>query len=351
MLPKKYKDILVRTDDLLLVKVNSLNRFYQQRSLALAECRGFINVSVDYEKEVTQAGVEPLDFLKRYQSAAYPSDFTQHYKIRHKEKVVALFSKIDASAMTQQFDWLAALPERYVHSPSGQSAQLWLQTLLQQWVADSGRQDVEVQTVETINHAGQASVILKIGQLADDAEAIVLGTHLDTLKGKDKAFGENATGIVTLLATAKILLQEHFAKTVYLVWYAGSESGKLGAQSIIEDLQNKKIKIAAVLHLKHTGYKRKDELGLGLIDDATDAALTTFVADLVTVYLKLPLSAMRCGYACSDHMLWYQHQYRVAFPYPTMREDAINMGAQDVSYEQMLNFTKLGIAFAVELGC
>jgi leucyl aminopeptidase len=180
-----------------------------------------------------------------------------------------------------------------------------------------------------------------------------LSHHIIKKPGAD----DDASGVAVSLETARVLLNSHykFKRPIYFVWYAGSEEGKLGAQSIVRYFNHKQIKVDAVLHLDMTGYTDKDNVGIGLTDDATDAALNTFVSDLITTYVKKPVGAVRCGFACSDHVLWYRNGNRVVYPFETLDDQGNPYvhSSDDVikrlSIGHMEDFVKLSVAFAVEL--
>ncbi|MBA3662458.1 MAG: M20/M25/M40 family metallo-hydrolase [Gammaproteobacteria bacterium] len=361
LLSKKFNyEILGEKDNLRLIQVNKLATFQQMRLAARKECQGFMNVTASWHQYNLQGqnGVE--NFLENFKLNSHPSDFTRRYKIKSQEKVPPLFNEIDSLQMQQQLFQLTNLADRYVNSAEGMKAAKLIQQWLTEWIVDSPRTDVEVSRLATLNHDKQPSIVLRLGP-KDGVPVIILGTPFDTLKSGrmlQPGANVNGSGTVTLLQTARILLASNFTfdKSIYFIWYAGSEAGKLGVQSVVEQFNRQNKNIDAVLHLDQTGFKQKNEIGIGLVDDATDAALTTFLADLVAIYLKLPVSAVRCGFACSDHMVWYQNNNRVAYPVSTTRDEGGTPfrytdkdNFEKVSFDKMTDFVKLALVFVVEL--
>jgi len=98
---------------------------------------------------------------------------------------------------------------------------------------------------------------------------------------------------------------------------------------------------------------------VGVVTDYVDPALSTFVSKLVDQYLDIPPVNTKCGYACSDHASWRQAGYPSAFSIESAFEktnkhihsmnDRIDISTE-FSFDHMLEFSKLAVAFAMELG-
>lgn len=351
-------ELLGKEKDLRLIKTSKLKEFQAVRVKLPFYCRGFINVTEEWQHNLASKNKDVTAFLQSYLPALRPSDFTRRYKIQNKEKVTELLQRIDPKLVSTNLNLLANLPDRYVNSDSGVYASKWIKQQLKSIAKASGRDDIAIYTLATNNHARQASVVIKIGKELNEP-GIVMGAHMDTIDSTNEyqpGADDDASGAVTLLETARVLLESdmQFNKPIYLIWYAGEEAGKLGSQSVVQNFNRNTIAVDSVLQLDGVGYVGK-ELGIGLMDDFTDAGLTAFVADLVGTYLKLPVGAVRCGYACSDHFTWYQNGNRVAYPFSTMddegnlkvhtRKDTVD----SISLDHIMDFVRLSLAFAVEL--
>jgi len=86
-----------------------------------------------------------------------------------------------------------------------------------------------------------------------------------------------------------------------------------------------------------------------------DEDLTAFIRKLIGAYAALPYRETKCGYACSDHASWRKAGFPSAFaiegdfsdsnPYIHSANDVI----ENLSFEHMIEFSKLAVSFAVEL--
>jgi leucyl aminopeptidase len=221
-----------------------------------------------------------------------------------------------------------------------------------------GRQDVHVYFVNTGSSYKQPSVIAKIG---DSNEAgIVVSGHLDTLKKRSSNMpgaDDDGSGSVTVLEATRTILASNlqFKKPIYMIWYAAEEEGLVGSQYVVSDFKKQSLPVAGVLHFDMTGYTPKNDPTMWVMDDYTNKDLTSYLATLITTYVKAPVKHTNCGYACSDHATWTEQGYSASIateaefgkydPYLHTPQDTMSL----LSLNHMANFARLATAFAIEL--
>lgn len=361
LLSKRYPyAVIAKSHTLWLLKLTQHKSFQRYRIKQPRDCRGYLNVTEPFESFIkNRPGVSAREFLADYDNVQNEVAFTGGFNIAHEDTVRPLLPAIDVEQIRTNLTRLTDLPDRYVDSINGLHAAFELQKILLSLKENSKRQDISLTILPTMNAVKQPSIILKIGNQPSDVPGILLGAHLDTIENfreRQPGADANASGVVTLIETARVLMQSNllFKKPLYFIWYAGEEEGLLGAQTVAHYFDTQKMAIDAVLQLDETGSTDR-RLSIGLTDDYTDAALTTFLADLIRVYLKRPVGAVRCGYACSDHVIWHQNGKRVAYPFALINDDGNpyvhthNDKVRTLSFEHIQDFVKLSIAFAVEL--
>jgi leucyl aminopeptidase len=149
-----------------------------------------------------------------------------------------------------------------------------------------------------------------------------------------------------------------FRRTVHFAFYAAEEVGLVGSQAVVSSFSSRKIPVRAALQFDMVGYNSpNDSLPIYMIGDNTHPGLTQFVRDLAKEYLGIAQTGTTlCDYACSDHARWYQAGIPVAFPFESSFENSNNQihTAGDtvarLDWDHVMNFVKLGLAFAIELG-
>jgi len=103
-----------------------------------------------------------------------------------------------------------------------------------------------------------------------------------------------------------------------------------------------------------TGYGSLDNVGV--VGDYVDNGLSSYVKILIDSYTSLGWIDTKCGYGCSDHASWTRNGYRASFVFETdfPKSNPYIHSASDlishISFPRMLEFTKLAVAFLIELG-
>ncbi|MDY0388196.1 MAG: M28 family metallopeptidase [Methanolobus sp.] len=80
-------------------------------------------------------------------------------------------------------------------------------------------------------------------------QIIVIGAHYDTLSPEHPGADDNAGGVAVMLELARVFQNESFNRTVYFISYSGEEFGLLGSKSWLEENDNLKDDIVAVVNL------------------------------------------------------------------------------------------------------
>ncbi|HAT1793518.1 TPA: M20/M25/M40 family metallo-hydrolase [Legionella pneumophila] len=295
-----------------------------------------------------------LDKLTSYHSISTATS----YPINHEAQVHGLFEQIDPAKIWQTNQHLTSYINRSAKSRTGVEAAQWFKQQFDTLAQDYGRKDVESYFVKTGNKFIQPSVVTVIGK-DKSGEAIVIGAHIDTLDGNMPGADDDSSGISVELEMARVLFSSNFElnRPVYFIAYAAEERGLIGSGYVVQDFLQKKIPVKAIMQLDQAGYRAnaKDQT-IWLLKDYVDKSLTEFTAELLTRYVKIPVGYTKCGYACSDHVNWANEGFKTTYPSATTLDDdnpyvhTSNDTLDILNLEHMVNFTKLGLAFIVELG-
>lgn len=285
------------------------------------------------------------------------------YAIDDQAEVQALLPQLQSSHLLATIEQLSAFQNRTYNTSHGVAASDWL---AQQWTAlAAGRRGV---SVRQLRHRGwaQKSVRLRIRGSQPGAETIVLGAHLDSIAGgggeNSRAPGadDDASGVAALTELIRVMMATGYQprRSIEFIAYAAEEVGLRGSQQIATQYAKRGKAVAGVLQLDMTAYQG-DATDLWIFTDYTDAAQNQFLADLAAAYLpQLSVGWDRCGYACSDHASWTARGYVASFPFessnsndnPTIHTASDTTATFGQQAEHALKFTRLAMAWAVELG-
>lgn len=351
-LPKTY-EVLAENKEFKIVNVpfNALN---QLNLLAdKVKCGRFVNVS----DELAKASSPKMAAVKLLQKPALkPARLSKKYEIQHEEAVNKAIAQVESPNIWDTLTHLTSFYNRSATQKTGVEAAEWLRAEFLSLVVKSGRTDVETYFVDTGKYI-QPSLVTVIGKDIK-APGIVIGAHMDTLDGRMPGAGDDGSGSSSVMEVARILLSSDltFKRPVYIIWYSAEERGLVGSKHVVQHFVKNAIPVKAAIQFDMTGF-RNDPLDetMWVYRDYTDKSLSDFVAKLITHFVKVPVDYSKCGYGCSDHASWTAIGVPAAFPCETDFENHnqnIHTSADTMdtlSLEHMTNFTKLGLAFAIEL--
>jgi bacterial leucyl aminopeptidase len=326
-----------------------------------AQCGHFINVSHKFSRSMFSPKQAAQRFLQQSvkRTSATSSALATHkpvYEIKHQDVVNTVLREVVADNIWQTLTHLTTYHNRSATKESGVEAAKWLKGQFEKMAVEYDRNDTSTFFVNT-GWYKQPSLVTVIGKDIK-APAIVLGAHMDTLDGHMPGAGDDGSGSSSLMEAARILLatKTTLKRPVYIIWYAAEERGLVGSQYVVEYFQDKSIPVKAAIQFDMTGYRVKaDDPTMWVYTDYTDKGLSNFVAKLIDTYLHVPVDYSICGYGCSDHASWTDIGVPSAFPCesnfeehnPNIHTSADTM--EHISLEHMTNFSKLAVAFAIEL--
>ncbi|KIK65454.1 hypothetical protein GYMLUDRAFT_258206 [Collybiopsis luxurians FD-317 M1] len=285
------------------------------------------------------------------------------------EKVKPILKKLSTEGPKQNLQEFTHFRTRYYRSDTGRDSQQWLLSRIELITNETASASLQkFITFREFKHSwGQNSIIVRIeGSSTTDDGVVVIGAHQDSINmwpflpapGAD----DDGSGSVTILEAYRALLAADFkpVRTVEFHWYSAEEGGLLGSQAVAQDYASKSINVIAMSQFDMTAWvKRGTREEAGIIMDYVDQDLTKFNMELVNLYLDIPFVQTQCGYACSDHASWRKAGYPSTFTIESAFEnsnhnihsanDRIDI-SDEFSFDHMLEFSKLAVAFAVELG-
>lgn len=319
----------------------------------LRQCGGFMAHANEQEARTALQG--PQTTL----AAVRPS-----YAIDNQTTINPILPTMQASNIGQTIIDMSAFANRYYKTNVGASASTWL---MNKWkTMSAGRSDI---SVAQFSHSFlQKSVILTIQGTDNASEVVVLGAHIDsilqgaTMTETTRAPGadDDASGIGSLTEALRVIVASGYKprRTIKFMGYAAEENGLLGSKDIAASFKANNTKVVGVFQLDLTNYKGSTT-DIWMVSDYTDNSQNAFIINLVKAYLPgVTVTSEPCGYACSDHGSWTSNGFYASFPCEASdAQDNPNMHTANDTYaflgnkaDHALKFSKLALAYAVELG-
>ncbi|KAL7418452.1 hypothetical protein Q5752_006910 [Cryptotrichosporon argae] len=280
---------------------------------------------------------------------------------KHSSAIKHLYKDLSVDRMKAFLAKFTAFRTRYYRSETGRGSQKFLFAHIKEIASHN-----PAITVEEFPHSwGQNSIIAHIPAADAKEEAVtVVGAHQDSANqwpflpapGAD----DDGSGTTSSLEAFRALVHANFtpAAPVEFMWFSAEEGGLLGSQAVAKSYEDAGKKVKAMLQMDMTAWvKQGTKESVGIIQDYVDGGLTEFLEELVGKYLDIPAVKTKCGYACSDHSSFSKAGYQSSFAIESSFEDSnhnIHSASDTVdhpefSFSHMREFSKLAIAFAVEL--
>ncbi|RIA92940.1 hypothetical protein C1645_763698 [Glomus cerebriforme] len=280
------------------------------------------------------------------------------------KEVKPFLGNLTTKYMEENLETFTSFHNRYYRSKYGVESSNWLFEKISSIIKDAGDK-VDV-SVRKFSHTWpQNSIIARFeGYDPDkDNEVVIVGAHQDSVNMWFPSFGrapgadDDGSGTVTILESFRVLVAGGFKpqRPVEFHWYSAEEAGLLGSQAISLEYEKEGKEVIGMIQNDMTGFVGKKEEAFGIVNDYVDSSLTTFVTKLIDEYAALPYRLTKCGYACSDHASWRKAGFPSAFaiegdfddsnPYIHSPNDLITQ----LSFDHMLEFSKLSVSFAIEL--
>ncbi|KAF7776091.1 hypothetical protein Agabi119p4_4484 [Agaricus bisporus var. burnettii] len=294
---------------------------------------------------------------------------TAFYSLKATERVFPILKTLSTKGPRENLEKFSGFRTRYYRSDTGKQSQQWLLRKIHEITSKYASESLkEIIAIKEFPHSwGQNTIITRVnGSSTDDDSVVVIGAHQDSTNlwpflpapGAD----DDGSGTVTILEAYRALVAADFRPihTVEFHWYSAEEGGLLGSQAVARHYEQNGAHVLGMSQFDMTAWvKRGTREEVGIITDFVDTNLTEFNKKLVTTYLDIPYVETKCGYACSDHASWRKAGYPSTFTIESSFEnsnknihsanDRIDI-SDEFSFDHMLEFSKLAVAFAVELG-
>jgi leucyl aminopeptidase len=290
-------------------------------------------------------------------------------RTKDKKAVESVIKKLSIDGPVENLQKFTSFRTRYYRSQTGKESQKWLTQRILDTTDNFAPKDLHsLISVSEFSHSwGQNTIIVRINGSSPTNEGIVvIGAHQDSTNmwpflpapGAD----DDGSGSVTILEAYRALIASDFhpIQNVEFHWYSAEEGGLLGSQAVAKDYEKRGANVIAMSQFDMTAWvKNNTKEEVGIIVDYVDPEVTELNKQLVDAYLDIPYVETQCGYACSDHASWSKAGYRSSFTIESAFEnsnhhihsanDRIDVSSE-FSFKHALEFSKLAVAFAIELG-
>ncbi|KAJ7771578.1 peptidase [Mycena metata] len=278
--------------------------------------------------------------------------------------VPGIIKNLTTSEPRKFLEQFTSFRTRHCYSDSGKASSEWLLQKIRNYTVELASEEQKpLISVEPFKHLWkQTSVIVRMASKdsLDSDPITIIGAHCDSINQINPYV--NPPNAV-LIDIAVLLLAGYIPTSpLEFHFYAAEECGLLGSQAIASayELAGKEIK--GMIQFDMTAWvKAGSREEMAVIDSSTDPELTKFEIKLIERYVDIPwvMVGYPGGIGLTDHLSWTKAGYQTAhvlestFPNangPNIHtpKDTIDI-SPEFSFDHMLQYSKLAVAFAVEL--
>ena len=193
---------------------------------------------------------------------------------------------------------------------------------------------------------------------------VVCGSHFDSFSydayyGSGNAPGadDNATGVASVLESARILTQYEFEYSIVYCAYGCEEMGLYGSEAYASRCQQEGMEILGYFNNDMNGYLYGDQIHIDCIYPNNVAPIGTYYMNVGSVYFpELPIRHVNFNEGDSDHTSFNNHGYMGIYPFedyqnysPYIHTPNDLIGTSVNSFEMSKQYCQMNIGCLTEI--
>ncbi|TFK47749.1 Zn-dependent exopeptidase [Heliocybe sulcata] len=297
---------------------------------------------------------------------------TEFPKISYGTQVRDVISHLSAHNMQDNLEKLTSFFNRFYKSENGGASSHWVYSQVLDIIAKAPP-STPLSLRKFTHTFPQSSVIARFEPKypsPNKTAAVIIGAHQDSANYRFPLLpapgaDDDGSGTVTILEAFRALVDRGFTPEypVEFHWYAAEEGGLLGSRAVAAEYESLGRDVRAMIQFDMTAYTKQSHTPtVAFITTDVNTPLTEYTISLAEEYADYPVQRAKLfPGAGSDHMSWHRAGYPGAFategdpftefdPYIHTSNDTMYLADGEFSFEHALEFSKVAVAFAVELG-
>ncbi|KAF5358844.1 hypothetical protein D9757_014247 [Collybiopsis confluens] len=328
--------------------------------------------------EATRTGHGYIDITEHPEwTSASPPSYRQHtrhvYHPPNSTMVPNILPLLSSDEQKANLETFTSFHTRFYNSDTGHASSRWLYKRIlnytNEFASESLKDAVDIELLLWKHSAfKQESVVVRLSPKSSVTDSItIVGAHCDSMNyahpfDRSPGADDDGSGTITILEAYRGILRSGYIPSSPLEFhfYAAEEGGLLGSTDISKTYAKEGKDVRGMIEFDMTAWVKAGEPErIGVFVNLADPLLSEYLKSLIDKYLDIPWVQTRYpGKAGSDYMSWtlagYQSCHAVEGPWGSMNpnphttSDRIDI-SPEFSFDHILRFTKLAVAFAVEL--
>lgn len=193
---------------------------------------------------------------------------------------------------------------------------------------------------------------------------VVCGSHFDSFSyeamyggGTCPGADDNATGVASVLESARIMTQYEFEYSIIYCAYGCEEMGLYGSEAYASRCQQEGMEILGYFNNDMNGYLYGDQIHIDCIYPNSVAPIGDYYMNVGSVYFpELPIRHVNFNEGDSDHTSFNNHGYMGIYPFEDYQHYSPNIhttndliGPSVTSFEMSQQYCRMNIGCLAEL--
>ena len=274
------------------------------------------------------------------------------------QTVKDFINQVDVENLTATVQHLQDYERRQYNSPQAEEASQWIFEQFEELGLD-----VEEFPFEFQGNPSTPNIIATQWGTKYPDKYVVCGSHYDSYRSGDSdktcpGADDNATGVATVLETARILSQYSFEYSILYCSFSAEEVGLVGSEAYASFCAEMGMELVAYFNNDMNGYlKEGNVMNIDLIYPSSVATLGEYYMNVAGVYFpEMQVRHAEFTGGDSDHTSFNNNGYMGIFPFENVdnfnpyihtKEDVIGVSVN--SFEQSQRFTQMNVACVATL--
>ena len=267
------------------------------------------------------------------------------------EKVRGFIDEVVVDNLIATVEYMQAYESRYYNSENAYSAADWIQAQFDEMLV------LETEQFPFDYYGNECApnvIAIQYGTKYPD-EYVVCGSHLDSYSysGMCPGADDNATGVASVIETARILSQYSFERSIIYCAFGAEEIGLVGSSAYADYCAEMGMNIVGYFNNDMNGYLNPgDEIHIDLIYPNSVAPIGDYYMNLASVYFpEMQVRHVNFQAGDSDHTSFNQNGYMGIYPFedyqnysPYIQTGNDLIGPSVNSFEMSQRYTQMNVA-------
>ncbi len=331
----------------------------QQQYNALYATQNYVIVSGPVEPYKNDGAV--AIFNKKASLPRLTRDFPQVTEVN--PTIREMLDQVNQDSLEATVQHLQDYGSRIWNSDNAFAASDWIASRMEALGLEVEQQPFNANTWMGSGAAAPNVIGIQRGTLYPDTY-VVCGSHFDSFSyeammggGTAPGADDNATGVASVLESARIMTQYEFEYSIIYCAYGCEEMGLYGSEAYASRCQQQGMDIIGYFNNDMNGYLYGDQIHIDCIYPNSVEPIGTYYMNVGSVYYpELPIRHVNFNEGDSDHTSFNNHGYMGIYPFedyqhysPYIHTPNDIIGTSVTSFEMSQQYCQMNIACLAEI--